>query len=608
MNLFQKIVTWPEKSVSILSVDFKKPWWNIYLQQRKAFIMVLAYLVIDEAFNTLVPLLLGWVLTTRSISSLIFVQALYISIEVIGWFAYHPGLTRLYNVVQDSFHYNAYRRLLLIDPIYHIKRSSGTVIGKIKRTATAYFDLTWTMLDDVIPFFVEVITVLISVFYISFNLGLIVFASVVVIGSLFSLTIILATKQMERNVNRQDDYTNQISTESLSQVQFIRATFATQEVQKKLYEQHTRQLKAETRLWMAYPIIQGMYITLYMVLTGFIVAYLIHLMNNGAVSGVLAATLLLTYFRGTKNIFKLDTMLMTILQAYRRITDFYAFIHTFGKQTFPVIEGEGNKYIDIDFSQETHIELSNVTFNYLQQQPLFIDVSLDLRVSQSVSNKLYGIIGPSGIGKTTLISILGGQLKPNSGHIYINGIDIYTVDDGIRRELIATQGQIATSLRGSLKYNLLFGVPTESHSSDAELIELLINVGLWKLFEEKQGLNTLIGEAGLNLSGGQRQRLNFANLYLRAKCYKPTLILIDEPTSSLDEVSEQALTRMIDELAQRSVTFVIAHRLKTLEEAHALLDFSLIKPREKLEFYTHDQLAERSEYFKQLLIGSARLE
>ena len=101
---------------------------------------------------------------------------------------------------------------------------------------------------------------------------------------------------------------------------------------------------------------------------------------------------------------------------------------------------------------------------------------------------------------------------------------------------------------------------------------------------------------------------NFANLYLRAKCYNPLLILIDEPTSSLDEVSEQALTKMIEELAEKSVTFVIAHRLKTLEEAHALLDFSLLSPHAQLEFYSPQELHKRSEYFRELLAGAAALE
>jgi ABC-type bacteriocin/lantibiotic exporter with double-glycine peptidase domain len=92
-------------------------------------------------------------------------------------------------------------------------------------------------------------------------------------------------------------------------------------------------------------------------------------------------------------------------------------------------------------------------------------------------------------------------------------------------------------------------------------------------------------------------------------CYKsPSLILIDEPTSSLDEISERAITQMIDELSQKSVTFVVAHRLKTLDQAVGIMDTSLIKYYPELKFYTESELLEISQYYKDLKSGKAELE
>ena len=221
-------------------------------------------------------------------------------------------------------------------------------------------------------------------------------------------------------------------------------------------------------------------------------------------------------------------------------------------------------------------------------------------------NKLYGIIGPSGIGKSTLINILGGQLKPTHGSIQINGIDIYAVDDAERKKIIALQGQVATNMRGSLKYNLLFGIDDHSFT-DEYLILVLERVGLWHIFQQIGGLDTFVGESGMNLSGGQRQRLNFANLYLRAIFYRPQVVLIDEPTSSLDEVSEQAITQMIIEVAQTAVTLVIAHRLKTLESATAILDFSTLQESTNLKFVPVKLLKKSSKYFKELLQNKIEL-
>jgi len=300
----------------------------------------------------------------------------------------------------------------------------------------------------------------------------------------------------------------------------------------------------------------------------------------------------------------------------------------------------------------------NLHFDYNDKTKVFENHSLKLEVPETQPNKLYGIIGPSGSGKTTLLSILGGQLKPTNGQILINQTDIYGVSDVSRRKLIALQMQTATSLRSKLRYNLLFGLPsgevdilvfkefeneklaslknsktipnqylqknTPSKTSflpplkrgirisdtnsknfeqiypDKFLIEILTKVGLWKLFEPKDGLETLIGEGGLNLSGGQRQRLNFAGLYLRIQYFEPRLVLIDEPTSSLDEISEQEITKMMQQIAQKSVTLVIAHRLKTLENSVAILDCSDLENK-KMQFLEKPQLLQNSFYYQELL-------
>lgn len=171
------------------------------------------------------------------------------------------------------------------------------------------------------------------------------------------------------------------------------------------------------------------------------------------------------------------------------------------------------------------------------------------------------------------------------------------------------QGQTATSFRGTLKHNLLFGLPPQEQVyPDEYLINVLARVGLWSMFKTKQGLASKVGEGGLTLSGGQRQRLNFASLYLRANYYKPPLILIDEPTSSLDEVSEQAITAMMLELAHSALTMVIAHRLKTIQQALGILDFSLVHQQKQLTFYSQQELANVSAYYQQLITGTVSLE
>lgn len=256
-----------------------------------------------------------------------------------------------------------------------------------------------------------------------------------------------------------------------------------------------------------------------------------------------------------------------------------------------------------------HITANQIHFDYNQDAQVLENHSLDLQVEETQTNKLYGIIGPSGVGKTTFLSILGGQLKPDQGDILINGTNIYEVGDLTRRSLIALQMQTATNLRGTLRYNSTFGLPREKTIfTDEQIIKTLDDVGLWKLFEAKKGLETLIGEGGLNLSGGQRQRLNFASLYLRSQYFRPSLILIDEPTSSLDEISEQKITKMMLDMSEVAIVMVIAHRLKTIENAIGIMDFSLVEQTKKLEFMSKVELIEKSEYYKGLMEGKVELE
>ena len=252
---------------------------------------------------------------------------------------------------------------------------------------------------------------------------------------------------------------------------------------------------------------------------------------------------------------------------------------------------------------------NQIHFDYNQDAQVLQNHSLQFSVPKSQTSKLYGIIGPSGVGKTTFLSILGGQLKPDQGQILINGIDIYAVGDLTRRTLIALQMQTATNLRGTLRYNTTFGLPRDKTIfGDKEIIQVLDNVGLWKLFAAKDGLETLIGEGGLNLSGGQRQRLNFASLYLRTKYFRPSLILIDEPTSSLDEISEQKITKMMLEMSQAAIVIVIAHRLKTIENAIGIMDFSLVENNKQLQFMSKAELSNQSQYYQELMEGKIELE
>ena len=612
-NFWLRIVNF-ENKVKIIPVDFDQSWLLILLKQKRYFIYILLAETLDNVFYTLIPLLLGWLVATQKVSYFfIFILGWIIAISIEYIALYYSALLQMQTI--HSILYYAHRFFLTVDPIYHTTRSRGKIVGKIDRGINAYEDFLDIIAFDVLPTIVGITTVLVSFW--QFNTLLAILASIMIfiIGIINIILQFITTKAFEPRVISASDKLNNISLENLSQVQYIRSCFASNQIDESLFNTNAAMMNIGGTSLIAFSALTFFTRLAYIISIFILGTYLIMLVNNGTVSLIVGTALLLTYINGSYEVMRVGKKIKRYLKCTTRIKDLFSFIQKFGKQTFPVLSMQDTTEETVittiqkknALSVELHID--NLGFAYSSNARIFEGHNFYLKENQQDTLKLYGIIGPSGIGKTTLISILGGQLHPDTGSIIIQDVDIYKVDDKVRHYLVALQGQVASSLRGSIKYNLLFGLPNGiSTYTDQDLIQVLESVGLWPLFVIKDGLNTLVGESGLNLSGGQRQRLNFANLYLRAHYYKPAVILIDEPTSSLDQVSEQAITHMIDELAKTAITFVIAHRLHTLEHAVGILDFSLIKSNKTITFYNKQDLHEVSAYYRKLISGQIEFE
>lgn len=582
-----------QKKLRLLPIDFSKPWWHIIVQQKWLFVAIVIIFMLVQIFWTLVPFLIAKTLE----SGMIWIYGLLF----LGWLgvdflnAYARQLnTRFQLQCIHSIYQNAHRFLLTIDPHYHVHRSSGAVLGKIERAARGYEELLDQITFELAPLLISLITIVVILS--SYSLWLAVFIACsftgMICGGYFFARY--RFRYWEKGFIETDDAFRAAAVENLTQIQLVRATFASDYISDKLTKSAHANMRSESRVWLSY-ITASYILNMFYTLTVFcLLGVLFWQIKIGVTSIVSAMGLVLAYINGTRELIKIIKPFRRYMRGWTAVTDLFDFIPTFGSQTYPVI----GPAVQLDIKDDViEIEAQNISFAY-GTATIFNNHTLNIKTKRSDAPNLYGIIGPSGSGKTTLLSILGGQLKPVQGSVTINGIDIYSITDATRRNLIALQGQTATNLKGTVKYNMLFGLPSDHGYDDEFLNALLKRVGLFSVL--KDGLNTSLGEGGLNLSGGQRQRLNFAGLYLRACYYKPLLILIDEPTSSLDELSEAAITQMITELSSMSVTLVVAHRLKTLEDAKGLIDLSLIGQDQEIVPYTAAELYKRSAYFKAL--------
>ena len=223
------------------------------------------------------------------------------------------------------------------------------------------------------------------------------------------------------------------------------------------------------------------------------------------------------------------------------------------------------------------IEFDHVTFGYnCDEQPVLKDVSFKINPGQVVA-----LVGPSGAGKTTVISLVPRFYDPTAGVVKIDGQDVRQLQQKSLRRHIAFVLQETLLFHAPVWSNIAYGKPGASREEILCAAELAnADEFIRKL---PDGYDTIVGERGVNLSGGQRQRIAIARAII---CDAPILIL-DEPSSGLDAGSEKLVFEALDRLMEGKTTVVIAHRLSTIRRADCIF---VVKDGEIIESGKHEEL------------------
>lgn len=196
------------------------------------------------------------------------------------------------------------------------------------------------------------------------------------------------------------------------------------------------------------------------------------------------------------------------------------------------------------------LHFDKVNFSY-PNQPFIILKDFSLTVE---SGEHIGLIGKTGSGKSTLLNLINRIWEPNSGSIYLNDTPINQLDEKTLRQAIAVVPQVITIFSDTLRQNLLIG---NEQATDQQLIDVLHQVELDKLLITEKGLDLLIGQGGRALSGGEIRRIGIA----RALLHHSPLILMDEPTESLDQQTEQQIIKLIQQSCKGKTLLMVTHRL-----------------------------------------------
>ena len=207
-----------------------------------------------------------------------------------------------------------------------------------------------------------------------------------------------------------------------------------------------------------------------------------------------------------------------------------------------------------------HVQFDNVTFGYDGVRQVIRGVNLEVKPGETI-----GLVGPSGGGKSTLISLLARFYDVTGGRILVDGNDLRDLDSGSYREQLGMVLQDPYLFFGSVAENIRYGLPGASeHEIVAAAIAANAHDFICKL---DHGYDTLVGERGQTLSGGERQRISIARAILR----DPKLLILDEATSSVDTETERKIQEALDRLTAGRTVIAIAHRLSTLHRADRIL-------------------------------------
>lgn len=250
------------------------------------------------------------------------------------------------------------------------------------------------------------------------------------------------------------------------------------------------------------------------------------------------------------------------------------------------IEIEEGKEIQLPEIIKGEVLFEHVSFSYQKDQSLIENFSLEVKPGEKIA-----IVGPTGSGKSTLINLLMRFYEVDKGNITIDGISIKDMSRQQLRQLFGMVLQETWLQSGTIRENLLLGNP---NATDEEIQQVLIECQLDKMIENlPQGLETPLHRQGEDFSQGQRQLLSIARVMLS----QPSMLILDEATSSIDTRTELKIQQAFQTLMKGKTSFIVAHRLSTIQNADKIL---VLKDGQVIEQGTHEELIAKQGFYEHL--------
>ena len=472
------------------------------------------------------------------------------------------------NKISNSLKVDLFKKLTKMDPQFYDVNSSGVILARfLTDPDTASKDIINNMKSFIATFFglIGLVGVLL---YNSWQLAII---GVTVMGIAIT-PVTLIRKRIKKVSNANMVVSSDMNTnfnETFAGNKIVTAYNLEAEQNHKFENQINEQFQLVMSLtkrvgWMS-PI-------MYFVCSigiALVMAYGNHLILSGQMTaGSFASfvTSLLLLYKPSKTLGNTLTNLQTTFVAMGRVFELFD-LHPNIKSSENAVKMNG---------LNNSIEFKNVSFEYEPETPVLKDFSLKVNKNETIA-----LVGNSGGGKSTVVSLLPRFYDVKKGSILFDGVDIRNFDLKSLRNNISFVFQDNFLFTGSIKDNILMG----NEQANDEQIQKVVAMAHLDEFAHtlENGLDTFVGERGASLSGGQRQRVAIA----RAMLKDSPIVILDEATSALDNKSEAIVQKALDNLIQNKTVFIIAHRLSTIKNADRI---AVINEGQLVEIGTHDEL------------------
>lgn len=472
------------------------------------------------------------------------------------------------NKISNSLKVDLFKKLTQMDPQFYDVNSSGVILARfLTDPDTASKDIINNMKSFIATFFglIGLVGVLL---YNSWQLAII---GVTIMGIAIT-PVTLIRKKIKKVSNANMVVSSDMNTnfnETFAGNKIVTAYNLQGEQNNKFENQINEQFHLVMSLtkrvgWMS-PI-------MYFVCSigiALVMAYGNHLILSGQMTaGSFASfvTSLLLLYKPTKTLGNTLTSLQTTFVAMGRVFELFD-LHPNIKSNENAVQLHGLK---------NSIVFKNVYFEYEPDTPVLKDFNLTVNKNETIA-----LVGNSGGGKSTVVSLLPRFYDVTNGSILFDGVDIKNFDLKSLRNNISFVFQDNFLFTGSIKDNILMG----NEKASNEQLEKVVAMAHLDEFAHtlENGLDTFVGERGASLSGGQRQRVAIA----RAMLKDSPIVILDEATSALDNKSEAIVQKALDNLIQNKTVFVIAHRLSTIKNADRI---AVINEGKLVELGTHDEL------------------